>query len=123
MRWWRGILVVQNGYGTIKGVEAVIDKDLASSVLANQIGADELVILTDVPQAYLNFQKENEVALGEMTVAEAELHIKNGEFAAGSMGPKVQAAVNFIKNGGRRAVITEAGELGKANPGTRIIAN
>ncbi len=118
-----GIPVVQNGYGTIKGVEAVIDKDLASSVLANQIGADELVILTDVPQAYLNFQKENEVALGEMTVAEAELHIKNGEFAAGSMGPKVQAAVNFIKNGGRRAVITEAGELGKANPGTRIIAN
>ncbi len=117
-----GIPVIKNGYGTIKGVEAVIDKDLASSVLATQIGAEELIILTDVPRAYLNFQKENEVALDQITVEEAETYLKNGEFAAGSMGPKMEAAVKFIRNGGKRAVITEAGELGKANPGTRIIA-
>ncbi|GJQ31943.1 MAG: carbamate kinase [Ignavibacteriaceae bacterium] len=117
-----GIPVIKNGYGTIKGVEAVIDKDLASSVLATQIGAEELIILTDVPKAYLNFQKENEVALDQLTVDEAEMHLKNGEFAAGSMGPKMEAAVKFLRNGGKRAVITDAGELGKANPGTRIIA-
>jgi carbamate kinase len=118
-----GIPVVKDNYGSIKGVEAVIDKDLASSVLALQIGAEELVILTDVPQAYLHFQKENEIALETITVSEAEEYISRGEFAAGSMGPKMEAATAFVKNGGKRAVITEAGELGKANPGTRIIAN
>ena len=118
-----GIPVVLDGNGSIKGIEAVIDKDLASAVLATQIDADELIILTDIPNAYLNFQKENEIALESITLEEAEEHIKKGEFAAGSMGPKMEAAVYFIKKGGNKSVITEAGSLSNANSGTRIIAN
>jgi carbamate kinase len=118
-----GIPVVLDGNGSIKGIEAVIDKDLASSVLATQIDADELIILTDIPHAYINFQKENEIALESITLDEAEDHIKKGEFAAGSMGPKMEAAVYFVKNGGEKSVITEAGSLSNANSGTRIIAN
>ncbi len=118
-----GIPVVLDGNGSIKGIEAVIDKDLASAVLATQIDADELIILTDIPNAYLNFQKENEVALESITLDEAEEYIKKGEFAAGSMGPKMEAAVYFIKEGGNKSVITEAGSLSNANSGTRIIAN
>jgi len=112
-----------DGNGSIKGIEAVIDKDLASAVLATQIDADELIILTDIPNAYLNFQKEDEVALESITLEEAEEYIKKGEFAAGSMGPKMEAAVYFIKKGGNKSVITEAGSLSNANSGTRIIAN
>lgn len=118
-----GIPVVLDGNGSIKGIEAVIDKDLASAVLATQIDADELIILTDIPNAYLNFQKENEIALESITLDEAEEYIKKGEFAAGSMGPKMEAAVYFIKKGGNKSVITEAGSLSNANSGTRIIAN
>ncbi|GAB1444349.1 carbamate kinase [Ignavibacteriales bacterium] len=118
-----GIPVVLDGNGSIKGIEAVIDKDLASAVLATQIDADELIILTDIPNAYINFQKENETALESITLNEAEEHLKKGEFAAGSMGPKMEAAVYFIKKGGKKSLITEAGSLSNANSGTRIIAN
>jgi carbamate kinase len=118
-----GIPVVLDGNGSIKGIEAVIDKDLASAVLATQIDADELIILTDIPHAYINFQKENEIALESITLEEAEEHIKKGEFAAGSMGPKMEAAVYFIKKGGTKSIITEAGSLSNVNSGTRIIAN
>ncbi|GAB1441663.1 hypothetical protein MASR2M39_04980 [Ignavibacteriales bacterium] len=82
-----GIPVVLDGNGSIKGIEAVIDKDLASAVLATQIDADELIILTDIPHAYINFQKENEIALESITLEEAEEHIKKGEFA-GSIAQK-----------------------------------
>ncbi|KAB2907680.1 MAG: carbamate kinase [Ignavibacteriales bacterium] len=118
-----GIPVIKNERGMIHGVEAVIDKDLASSVLATQIGADELIILTDIPKAYINFHKENEVALNDLSLEEAESYLLNGEFAAGSMGPKIEAAINFVRNGGKIAEINEAGELKEAHHGTRIIGN
>lgn len=115
-----GIPVVEeNDY--VKGVEAVIDKDLASALCAVQIGADEFYILTDVPKVYINFRKENEKALDTITVAEAKQYLEEGQFAEGSMAPKVRAAIMFVENGGKECIITEAGQLGNAKCGTRIV--
>ena len=105
----------------LKGVEAVIDKDLASALCANQIGADEFYILTDVPKVYINFRKENEQALDTITVAQARQYLAEGQFAEGSMAPKVRAAILFVQNGGKECIITEAGELGNPSCGTRIV--
>lgn len=116
-----GIPVVEESDGKIVGIEAVIDKDLASSLLASTIKADEFYILTDVEKVYINFNKPDEKAIDEMTVEQAEQYMEQGEFAAGSMAPKIKACINFVKNGGGTAVITEAGCLGKEGAGTRII--
>ena len=121
-----GYIVVTVGGGGIpvvkgKGVEAVIDKDLASALCANQIGADEFYILTDVPKVYINFRKENEQALDTITVAQAQQYLAEGQFAEGSMAPKVRAAILFVQNGGKECIITEAGELGNPSCGTRIV--
>ncbi len=116
-----GVPVFFDGKGNLQRVEAVIDKDLASSLLATQIKADEFYILTDVPKVYINFSKPNQTSLDEITISEAEKFLEEGQFAAGSMKPKVEAAINFIRNGGKKAIITEAKELGKENAGTRII--
>lgn len=121
-----GYIVVTVGGGGIpvvkgKGVEAVIDKDLASALCANQIGADEFYILTDVPKVYINFRKENEQALDTITVAQARQYLAEGQFAEGSMAPKVRAAILFVQNGGKECIITEAGELGNPSCGTRIV--
>jgi len=116
-----GVPVYRNNKNLLVGVEAVIDKDLASSLLAKEIGADSFFILTDVPRVYLNFKKPNQKALEKLTVSEAEFYLEKGEFAAGSMGPKVKAAIEFVKNGGKETIITEARELSKNNCGTRII--
>lgn len=105
----------------VKGVEAVIDKDLASALCAVQIGADEFYILTDVPKVYINFRKENEKALDTITVAEAKHYLEEGQFAEGSMAPKVRAAIMFVENGGKECIITEAGQLDNPNCGTRIV--
>ena len=105
----------------LKGVEAVIDKDLASALCANSIGADEFYILTDVPKVYINFRKENEQALDTLTVAQAQQYLAEGQFAEGSMAPKVRAAILFVQNGGKECIITEAGELGNPSCGTRIV--
>jgi len=105
------------------GIEAVIDKDLASSLLACKIRADEFYILTDVPKVCINFQKPNEKMLDIIKLAEAKKYFFQGEFAAGSMGPKIQAAINFLENGGRETIITEAEQLLNDNCGTRIIKN
>lgn len=105
----------------IKGLEAVIDKDLASALCAVQIGADEFYILTDVPKVYINFRKENEKALDVITVAEAKQYLAEGQFAEGSMAPKVRAAIMFIENGGESCIITEAGQLDNPTCGTRIV--
>jgi len=114
-----GIPVIEeNG---IKGVEAVIDKDLASALTAVEIGADEFYILTDVPKIYINFRKPGELALDVITVKEAEEYLSQGHFAEGSMAPKVRAALHFVKNGGKECIITEAGQLGNPDCGTRII--
>lgn len=121
-----GYIVVTVGGGGIpvvngQGVEAVIDKDLASALCANSIGADEFYILTDVPKVYINFRKENELALDTLTVAQAQQYLAEGQFAEGSMAPKVRAAILFVQNGGKECIITEAGELGNPSCGTRIV--
>ena len=115
-----GIPVVEKD-GYYVGVEAVIDKDLASSLVAVQTKADEFYILTDVPQAYINFRKENEKALGKITVAEAKKYLEEGQFTEGSMAPKMRAAIKFVEESGHEAVITDAASLGNPNAGTRII--
>ena len=115
-----GISVVEKD-GYYVGVEAVIDKDLASSLAAVQVKADEFYILTDVPQAYINFRKENEKALGRITVAEAKKYLEEGQFTEGSMAPKMRAAIKFVEETGHEAVITDATSLGNPNAGTRIV--
>jgi len=100
-----GIPVVHTENG-LEGVDAVIDKDLASSMLAGQLGAELLIISTAVEQVALNFGKADEKAISIMTVTEAEQYIADGHFAPGSMLPKVQSALQFLKNGGREVIIT-----------------
>lgn len=116
-----GIPVVEE-QGRLKGVEAVIDKDLASALLGNKINADELYILTDVPNAYINFRQENEKALGKITLAEAKRYLDEGHFKDGSMAPKIKAAIRFVENGGKKCVITCAANLKDSEAGTQIIA-
>ena len=116
-----GIPVIKENNGGIKGVEAVIDKDLASALTAIQIGADEFYILTDVPKVYINFRKPDEKALDVITVAEAKEYLVQGQFAEGSMAPKIRAGIMFVENGGKECVITEAGQLGNPSCGTRIV--
>ncbi len=107
--------------GKISGVEAVIDKDLASALTAVEIGADEFYILTDVPKVYINYNKPGEMALDSMTVKQAEEYLEQGQFGEGSMAPKIRAALYYVKNGGKECIITEAGQLGNKDCGTRII--
>ena len=115
-----GIPVVDDGDG-YKGVEAVIDKDLASALAAIHMKADEFYILTDVPKVYINFHTPEDKALDTMTLAEAERYLAEGQFAEGSMAPKVRAGMLFVRNGGAECIITEAGQLGNPACGTRII--
>lgn len=106
--------------GKIVGIDAVIDKDLASSMLANKIKADEFCILTDVPNVFINFHKPNEQKLEKVSVAEVGKHLADGQFTEGSMAPKVRACIEFVEHGGSEAIITEAEQLGKPNAGTVI---
>jgi len=117
-----GIPVVRRGEKLV-GVEAVIDKDLAAAVLARAIDWTHLVIATDVPQVALDFGKPSQRFLERLTVAEAKKHLAAGQFPAGNMGPKIEAAVDFLEHGGEYVVITNLEHLvpavaGKA--GTRI---
>jgi carbamate kinase len=116
-----GVPVYQKENKELDGVEAVIDKDLASSLLAMEIGADAFFILTDVNKVYINFKKPDQKPLDVITVEEAERYFEEGQFAKGSMGPKVLAAIEFVKGGGKETIITEATQLGDPNSGTRII--
>jgi len=100
-----GGIPVINEDGEIKGVEAVIDKDLAGEILASKLGADYFIILTDVEGAMINFGKPNQKMLRKITVSEAEKYYKEGHFKPGSMGPKVLACIRFIKHGGKKAAI------------------
>jgi carbamate kinase len=117
-----GVPVYRDKSKNLSGIEAVIDKDLASALLAWEIGADAFYILTDVPKVYINFKKPGQKELEKITVSEAESYYKNGEFAAGSMGPKILAAIDFVKNGGGQTIITESTMLSDPNCGTRIVA-
>jgi carbamate kinase len=100
-----GIPVIKTDHG-LQGVDAVIDKDLASSLLANQLGIGLFIISTEVEQVALNFGKPNQRGIDSMTVREAEQYIREGHFAPGSMLPKIEAALRFLKGGGGRVVIT-----------------
>jgi carbamate kinase len=107
--------------GKLQGIDAVIDKDLASSLLATQIKADEFYILTDVAKVCLNFNTPEEVQLDRITISKAKQYLEEKQFTEGSMAPKVRAAIQFVENGGKECIITEASELGKPNAGTRIV--
>ncbi len=112
-----GVPVVRTADG-LAGVEAVIDKDLASALLAKELGADGLVLATDVDRVALDFGKPNQRFLDHMTIHEAREHLKAGQFPAGSMGPKVEAAIGFLEGGGKEAIITSLGKLRDALDGT-----
>jgi len=117
-----GVPIYRHENNYLEAIEAVIDKDRASSLLAQQINAETLFIITDVPKVYINYGKPDQKELDVITVNEAEKYLEENQFGAGSMQPKILAAINFIKNGGTRAVITSEGEIGKENGGTQIIA-
>ena len=118
-----GIPVVKNGKN-LDGIDAVIDKDLVSSLLAGQLGADLLIISTAVEQVALNFGKPNQQLIGTMTVSQAEEYIEQKHFAPGSMLPKIQAALKFVKNGGKEVIITAPEHIKDAvlnGKGTHIV--
>jgi len=115
-----GIPVFFAAENKVQGIDAVIDKDLASALLAVGINADKFFILTDVPKVCLNYNTPQEKQIDRMSVKEARQYIEEGHFAAGSMGPKVKAAVHFVTHTGKDAIITSAEMLGVDNGGTRI---
>lgn len=120
-----GIPVVTNDDGDLEGIAAVIDKDLASALLASEIGADLLLISTAVEQVALNFGKENEEWVSELTLAEVKQYLaEGGHFAEGSMAPKMRAIVQYLEAGGKEALITDPPNLERAmagETGTRIV--
>ncbi len=115
-----GIPVFFVGENKLQGIDAVIDKDLASALLAVGINADKFFILTDVPKVCLNYNTPQQVSIDRMSVKEARQYIAEGHFADGSMGPKVKAAVHFVTHTGKDAIITSTEMLGIDNGGTRI---
>ncbi|MDX1688365.1 MAG: carbamate kinase [Candidatus Promineifilaceae bacterium] len=121
-----GIPVVADEDGNLSGVAAVIDKDLASALLANVIGANLLLISTAVEKVALNFGKPDQEWVDEMTLDEARQYLSEGtHFAKGSMAPKIQAVINFLEGGGERAIITNPENIERAlagETGTHIIA-
>jgi carbamate kinase len=112
-----GIPVVEDEEGNLTGVEAVIDKDLASSLLARGIGADLLMVSTGVEKVAINFNKPDRQWLDHMTVAEAKKHFADNQFDKGSMGPKIQAVIEFLEGGGSMGLITNPPNIGRALAG------
>ena len=108
-----GIPVVKKGKKLI-GVEAVIDKDKASSCLAKSINAKTLLILTGVDYVYLNYNKKKQKVLKKLNVKEAEKYLNGGQFGKGSMAPKIEAAIDFLKYGGKKVIITSTSKAQKA---------
>lgn len=120
-----GIPVIENE-GKIEGIEAVIDKDFASALLAADINADFLFILTGVEQVAINFGKPDQQNLLEMTIDDALRYLDEGQFPKGSMGPKIEAAILFLQKGGKNVIITSMDKLQDAlegKTGTRIVTN
>jgi len=101
-----GIPVIVNEAGKLEGVDAVIDKDMAGEILAEEVDADILLVLTDVDSAKLNLGKPNEQPIKEMMAFMARGYMKEGQFPPGSMGPKVEACIRFVEHGGDKAIIT-----------------
>ncbi len=121
-----GIPVYEDSRGWLEGVDAVIDKDLASAVLGKEINAEKFIILTSVDKVSIGFGTENQKDLSSLTVSEAKKYLADGEFPAGSMGPKIQAAINFLEQGGKEVLITSIDKASlavKGKEGTLITAN
>lgn len=119
-----GIPVVKGRDGQWRGIEAVIDKDYASALLAANLGADLFIILTGVPKIAIDFNQPTQRFVDRMTVAEAEKHMADGQFPPGSMGPKVDSALQFVKATGKQVLITDVEVLREAldgNDGTLIV--
>ena len=120
-----GIPVVRGRDGQWRGIEAVIDKDFASSLLAAELDADVYIVLTGVPKVAIDYGKPSQKFLDRMTVAEAEKHLADGQFPAGSMGPKIEASVQFVRRSGKQVLITDVEHLRDAlegQDGTVIVA-
>jgi carbamate kinase len=118
-----GVPVYVKNDGGYEGVDAVIDKDRASAVLARDIEAETLLILTSVEKVSLNYKKPDHKELNRATLAEAKRYLAEGHFAAGSMGPKIEAAIQFLEYGGRQVIITsleKAAEALKGEAGTKL---
>ncbi len=126
----QGIIVIASGGGgvpvyidennDVRPAEAVIDKDLASALMGAMIKADEFYILTDVPYVYINYKKPNEKKLEFLSHADTMKYMNEGMFGEGNMAPKIRACLNFIENGGKMSVITEATKLEDMSYGTKI---
>jgi len=119
-----GIPVIRNEKGELEGVEAVIDKDLGSSLLARNLGADTFIISTAIDAVYLNFGKENQTPIRSTTLPEIKRSLSEGHFMPGSMKPKIEAIIQFLEGGGQKAVITSPENLVEAmrgNSGTTIV--
>jgi carbamate kinase len=119
-----GIPVIRNEQGDLEGVEAVIDKDLGSSLLARNLGADTFIILTAIDAAYLNFGKENQKPIRRATLSEIKQYMREGHFKPGSMKPKIEAIIQFLAGRGRKAIITSPKNLLKTikgEDGTTIV--
>ncbi len=121
-----GVPVVSRHRGTLEGVEAVIDKDRTAALLGSTVGAEDLAILTDVPQVCLGFRTPREKRLGRVRASQMREHLLQGEFGEGSMRPKVEAALAFLKDGGKRAIITDSDHFPmalKGQAGTVVVAD
>ena len=126
----RGTIVIATGGGgvpvylddrnNVRPAEVVVDKDLASSLMAARIGADEFYILTDVDYVYLNYKKPDQKIAEFLNYEDAMKYLTEGQFAEGSMAPKIRACLQFIKHGGQKSVITEAKKLEDKRYGTKI---
>lgn len=118
-----GVPVVELQNGDLTGVDAVIDKDLATSLLAKDISAEVFINLTQIDKVYINFGKTDQIGLNNLTVSDAKKYLSQGEFAPGSMGPKIEAAIEFLEAGGKEVIITAPELIEKAMEkmaGTRI---
>jgi carbamate kinase len=119
-----GIPVYREPSGWLEGVDGVIDKDLASAVLARDIGAQDLIILTGVDRVAINYRKPDQRELDRVTISEMERYYNEGHFPKGSMGPKILAAMNFLREGGQRVIISSIDNAVEAvvnNAGTEIV--
>ncbi|HAK88054.1 MAG: carbamate kinase [Nitrospirae bacterium GWC2_46_6] len=113
-----GIPVIEED-GVIKGIDAVIDKDLSASLLARELSLKKFIILTDVDGVYLNWESDDRKKLEILTVKDAEKYLAGGHFPAGSMGPKIEAAIEFLKSGGQEVIISKPEDLIAAIAGKR----
>jgi carbamate kinase len=121
-----GIPVIINGNGLFEGVEAVIDKDYAASLIAREVKVDLFIILTAIERVFIDFGKPEQREVPVLAVEEARRHLADGQFPPGSMGPKIRAAIEYIEAGGREVLITKDSHLKAAlinRSGTRIVAS